>query len=88
MLKFTKFKVFILLLALLLTSFYLAFPYILKSSIRSNFNLEENRKLFRKWKTFPAPIIMKFRFFLIENPKSAINGYKLRVKEVGPFAFK
>jgi hypothetical protein len=88
MLKLTKFKVFILLLALLLTSFYLTFPYVLKSSIRSNFNLEENGKLFRKWKTFPVPIIMKFRFFSIENPNSAINGYKIRVREVGPFTFK
>ena len=53
--------------------------------VRSPINILEGSTLHPHWLITPLPISNKFYFFNILNPKAAINGSRIKLKEVGPF---
>jgi hypothetical protein len=56
--------------------------------IKSQLVLKRDTEIFKSWEKFPVPLQSKFHFFHVLNPEDAMNGAKVKLREVGPFTFE
>lgn len=83
-------SVSVLILTLTLVSMFAIRPLVEKQVIAQTIVDSEDAKGFNTWAGYDMPdIYYELYVFDIENPAAAANGSeKVRVKEVGPYAFK
>lgn len=72
-------------LAALGTTLFFTFDSILEASFKKNVNLDPKGEVFPNWAKFPIGIGLQWHFFHVVNPEEALNGQKVRVREVGPY---
>lgn len=66
----------------------LILPGIFNAGIRSQMKLVQGGEMFKNWMNLPLPVTTKFHFFHVMNPEEAMNGAKVKLREVGPFVFE
>lgn len=73
--------------AFVFASLYLGFPTLLTAAVRSQLTLT-NPEIFGKWVKPPIAIDYMFHFFEVLNPREAIAGAKVNLREKGPYRFR
>ena len=63
-------------------------PTMFTSLIRSQLKLKRGSPILENWLNFPVPLQSKFHFFHVLNPEEAMNGAKVKLREVGPFTLE
>lgn len=63
-------------------------PTMYTSGIKSQLKLKRDSEIFKNWLKFPVPLTTKFHFFHVLNPEEAMNGAKVKLREVGPFTME
>lgn len=66
---------------------YWLLPSMWTSLFKSQLKLKRDSEIFKSWQQFPVPLTTKFHFFHVLNPEEAMNGAKVKLREVGPFTF-
>lgn len=61
---------------------------VLETGVRAALKVSDGNLFYYIWKDFPIPLTTKMTIFNIENPKQALRGEKVRVREIGPFVFE
>ena len=64
---------------------YIFLDNILEMAIRSQLIIQDGTELYKSWIALPLTFHYYFYFFQVLNPEAAMNGAKVKVREIGPF---